>query len=539
MTGRDDGFELQGSGAQLLEDEDPRWIGPIPLMGRLGSGGMGRVYLGVHEGQYAAVKQVLPSFACDKNFLRRFGHELDNLARLPAQATAPLLDSDRTARPPWLATAYIPGLTLREAVELHGYPLPADALWLLLREAAAGLAAVHALDMVHRDLKPSNVMLTLDGLTLIDFGVARAADQSQLTRTGMAVGTPAYMSPEQAAGVQRLTGAVDVFALGSVVAYAACGRPPFGDDSGHGVLYRIVHDEPDLDPLRELDPELAEVIATCMDKDPERRLTAAALLQRAEEHGPSVSPLWPPAITERLAERDAFAARVPDPDTLKQVASQETEEPEERQLAGTRKEPVRRRSRVLLAVVPVVIVIGTILGFQLMPYTSSPQDGARATPSTSISPSLTPLPSPSDTGARSSSPPPTDRTTEPKTRASAHSKESVPSSSTSKRSVPPPPVSKNPGPLPSSESPTSKTIIIDRGHGNEMNINMAGFGPGKDVTIYAYTDTDATNGSYDQKIMTIDADGKREFGAFPMDAYGQYWVVAEGVESNRYDWAGR
>src|SRR5262245_52718164 len=106
MTGRDDGTELRGSGAEVLEDEDPRWIGPIPLMGKLGSGGMGRVYLGVHEGQYVAVKQVLPSVAGeDKSFLRRFGHELDNLARLPAQASAPLRSSDRTASPPWLATA--------------------------------------------------------------------------------------------------------------------------------------------------------------------------------------------------------------------------------------------------------------------------------------------------------------------------------------------------------------------------------------------------------------------------------------------------
>ncbi|MFC8859115.1 serine/threonine-protein kinase, partial [Streptomyces sp. NPDC057144] len=243
------GSGLTGSGAEPLEDDDPRRIGPIPLLGRLGAGGMGRVYLGVHEGRYAAVKQVLPSVAGeDKEFLRRFGHELDNLARLPDEATAPLLAGDRDARPPWFATAYVPGITLREAVDLHG-PLPAEALWLMLREAATGLAAVHALDMVHRDLKPSNVMLTPDGLTLIDFGVARAADQSQLTRTGMVVGTPAYMSPEQASGKRASSGVVDVFALGSVIAYAASGRPPFGDESGHAVLYRIVHEEPDLGPL--------------------------------------------------------------------------------------------------------------------------------------------------------------------------------------------------------------------------------------------------------------------------------------------------
>ncbi|KOX29539.1 serine/threonine protein kinase, partial [Streptomyces sp. NRRL F-4707] len=153
-------LKLEGSGAEPLEDGDPRWIGPVPLIGRLGSGGMGRVYLGVHEGRYAAVKQLLPSVVAeDEDFLRRFGHELDNLARLPAEATAPLLVGDREARPPWFATAYVPGITLTEALEAHGGPLPARALWLVLREAARGLAAVHALDMVHRDLKPSNVML--------------------------------------------------------------------------------------------------------------------------------------------------------------------------------------------------------------------------------------------------------------------------------------------------------------------------------------------------------------------------------------------
>ncbi|MFG2982220.1 protein kinase [Streptomyces sp. NPDC048258] len=399
-------LELRGSGAEPLEAGDPRRIGSIPLAGRLGAGGMGRVYLGVQEGRYVAVKQLLASVVGeDEDFLRRFGHELDNLARLPAEATAPLLASDRTARPPWFATAYIPGLTLREAVGLHGGPLPAHALWLLLREAAAGLASVHALDMVHRDLKPSNVMLTLDGLTLIDFGVARAAEQSQLTRTGMVVGTPAYMAPEQASGTRRLSGATDVFALGSVLAYAACGQPPFGDESGHGVLYRIVHEEPDLEPLRELEPDLAELVAACLDKDPEGRPTAAELLERASRHGPVTTPLWPEAITERLAERAAFAANVQEADvpTLPLTGGNPEPEPEKEPEKGSGPEPTpaveslperpgrperperRRRTRVFLAVVPVVVVAGgTTLAIQHLPYTSSPQAGPRTTPSTQV-----------------------------------------------------------------------------------------------------------------------------------------------------------
>ncbi|MEW2588297.1 protein kinase domain-containing protein [Streptomyces virginiae] len=395
-------LNLTGSGAEPLEAEDPLRIGPIPLAGRLGSGGMGRVYLGVQDGRYVAVKQLLASVVGeDADFLRRFGHELDNLARLPAGATAPLLASDRGAKPPWFATAYLPGLTLREAVALHGGPLPGDALWLLLREAAASLAAVHALDMVHRDLKPSNVMLTLDGLTLIDFGVARAAEQSRLTRTGMVVGTPAYMAPEQASGKRRLSGATDVFALGSVLAYAACGRPPFGDESGHGVLYRIVHEEPDLEPLRELEPELAELVGACLAKDPDDRPTAPELLERASRHGPFTQPLWPAAIDERLTERAAFAADVQDIDvpTLplagdrpgpgeagKEEAAARGPAPAVGSLpGGPERRERRRRTRVLLAVIPVVVVSGgTTLAIQYLPHTASPRAEAQRTPTAPV-----------------------------------------------------------------------------------------------------------------------------------------------------------
>ncbi|MFB7171514.1 protein kinase [Streptomyces sp. NPDC056254] len=403
-------LELTGSGAEPLEAEDPLRIGPIPLAGRLGAGGMGRVYLGVHERRYVAVKQLLPSVVGeDVGFLRRFGHELDNLARLPAGATAPLLAGDREARPPWFATAYVPGLTLSEALKLHGGPLPEDALWLLLREAAASLAPVHALDMVHRDLKPSNVMLTLDGLTLIDFGVARAAEQSRLTVTGMVVGTPAYMAPEQASGKRALSGATDVFALGSVLAYAACGRPPFGDESGHGVLYRIVHEQPDLEPLRERAPELAEIVEACLAKDPDSRPTAPELLDRASRKGPFTQPLWPAAVDERLAERAAFADNVQEIDVPTLPLSGGRPEAEaEAEAAGKEKEKApgpdpapapgsppdgperdgrreRRRTRVLLAVLPVVVLSGgTTLAIQYLPHTSSPRAEAQNTPPASV-----------------------------------------------------------------------------------------------------------------------------------------------------------
>ncbi|MET8670941.1 serine/threonine-protein kinase [Streptomyces albidoflavus] len=395
-------FDLTGSGAEPLRPDDPAHIGGIRLAGRLGTGGMGRVFLGVHEGRYVAVKQVLPSVAGeDQDFVRRFGHELDNLSRLPQEATAPLLASDRDARPPWLATAYVPGLTLSDAVRLHQGPLPAEAVWLLLREAAAGLVPVHGLGMVHRDLKPSNVMLTVEGATVIDFGVARATEQSQLTRSGVVVGTPAYMAPEQAVTRRDLTGAVDVFALGSVIAYAAGGNPPFGEESGPAVLYRIVHEEPDLEAVRELDPALADLVTACLAKAPEARPTAAELLRRATEHGPSTAPLWPDSFSADLAAKAAFAAHVQEVDppppvsveTLNLGRKSGPKPPAER----------RRRTRVLLAVVPVVIAGGATLAVQLLPHISDADDPTGAAPSLSASAPTTPGTGPSGSASPATS----------------------------------------------------------------------------------------------------------------------------------------
>ncbi|MEQ4193163.1 serine/threonine-protein kinase [Streptomyces sp. YIM 103828] len=395
-------FDLTGSGAEPLRPDDPAHIGGIRLAGRLGTGGMGRVFLGVHEGRYVAVKQVLPSVAGeDQDFVRRFGHELDNLSRLPPEATAPLLASDRDARPPWLATAYVPGLTLSDAVRLHQGPLPAEAVWLLLREAAAGLVPVHGLGMVHRDLKPSNVMLTVEGATVIDFGVARATEQSQLTRSGVVVGTPAYMAPEQAVTRRDLTGAVDVFALGSVIAYAAGGNPPFGEESGPAVLYRIVHEEPDLEAVRELDPALADLVTACLAKAPEARPTAAELLRRATEHGPSTAPLWPDSFSADLAAKAAFAAHVQEVDppppvsveTLNLGRKSGPKPPAER----------RRRTRVLLAVVPVVIAGGATLAVQLLPHVSDADDPTGAAPSLSASAPTTPGTGPSGSASPATS----------------------------------------------------------------------------------------------------------------------------------------
>ncbi|MBP2583969.1 serine/threonine protein kinase [Streptomyces sp. PvR006] len=395
---------LDGSGAMPLEPGDPRQIGAFRLLGVLGSGGMGRVYLGAVPGKFAAVKRVLPVLAEDADFLSHFGHELDNLARLPAGANTKLLASDRTAKPPWFATEYIPGITLNEAIRLHRGPLPGPALWRLLHHAAAGLGVVHGADMVHRDLKPSNVMLTSSGLSLIDFGVARAADQSRLTKTGMVIGTPAYMAPEQAVADRRLTGAADVFALGSLLLYAANGRPPFGDGSGPDLLYRVVHAEPEFGPLAETEPELAGLLRTCLAKNPADRPTAAELVERSAER--AAGSLWPSAVGERIAERAAFAAEPPTAGHLAELARAEpaedvatvplTPQAGSKEPATASPDPLaatgsaargpreQRRNRFFMFAVPVVVATGTTLTVALGPYQIG-QLGAGPGPSSSPS----------------------------------------------------------------------------------------------------------------------------------------------------------
>ncbi|MFG2642608.1 protein kinase [Streptomyces sp. NPDC048370] len=394
---------LNGSGAIPLEPGDPRQIGAFKLLGVLGSGGMGRVYLGAVPGKFAAVKRVLPVLAEDADFLNHFGHELDNLARLPGGASVRLLASDRTSKPPWFATEYIPGITLNEALRLHRGPLPTEALWRLLREAAVGLRAVHAADMVHRDLKPSNVMLTSDGLSLIDFGVARAADQSRLTRTGMVIGTPAYMAPEQAVADPQLTGQADVFALGSLLLYAATGRPPFGDGSGPGLLYRVVHGEPDFGQLTETAPALAHLVRSCLAKDPEARPTAAEVVELADDYADDTP--WPAAVMARVEERAAFAATAPTAEELAELADptageeaggadsvqdigtvalvqRDSKEPSTAgadaaavtgpSAAGRRPE---RRNRFVMLAVPVFVATSTTLVVALGPYQIGRQGG--------------------------------------------------------------------------------------------------------------------------------------------------------------------
>ncbi|MGW2124452.1 bifunctional serine/threonine-protein kinase/ABC transporter substrate-binding protein [Streptomyces sp. SM1] len=252
---------------ERLRPFDPSETGGHRLVGRLGSGGMGVVYLARSpHGTWCALKVIRAEHAGDAGFRARFRREAELAARLGGRWTVPVLAADADAASPWLATAYVPGPSLAEAVARHGTwgEKQLRALGAALAEA---LDDVHAAGLVHRDVKPANVLLTADGPRLIDFGIARAVGSTALTADGSVVGSPGYLSPEQARG--RTVGpASDVFSLGCVLAHAGTGRAVFGGGGAAGVLYRTVHGEPDMDGVPS---GLEQVVRRCLAKDPERR----------------------------------------------------------------------------------------------------------------------------------------------------------------------------------------------------------------------------------------------------------------------------
>ncbi|MET8024715.1 protein kinase domain-containing protein [Streptomyces avermitilis] len=289
---------------QPLEVGEPTVVGPYRLLGRLGSGGMGRVYLGRSTGgRTVAVKIVHPHFALDEEFRARFRREVEAARRVGGAWTAPVLDADPEASVPWVVTGYAAGPSLAAAVT-DGGPLPAPSVRALGAGLAEALSAVHGLGLVHRDVKPSNVLLTLDGPLLIDFGIARATDgTASLTSTGVSVGSPGYTSPEQILG-KVVAGAADVFSLGAVLAYAATGEPPFPGDSSASLLYKVVHEEPELGSL---DGELRELVAHCLTKDPGGRPGPAEVAERLAPQGAArlVTGGWLPGPLVEQVSRSA------------------------------------------------------------------------------------------------------------------------------------------------------------------------------------------------------------------------------------------
>lgn len=292
---------------QELQGGDPRRIGPYRLVGRLGAGGMGMVFAARSAGGRAvAVKVIRGELTGDPEFRMRFSREVAAARSVSGVFTAPVIDADVDGPVPWLATAYVPGPSLSDAVREHG-PLPAASVLALAAGLAEGLHAIHAAGLIHRDLKPSNVLLAEDGPRVIDFGISRAAEATALTHADLVIGSPGFMSPEQAEG--RETGPPsDVFSFGAVLAFAAAGRGPFGAGSTAALVYRVVHGPPD---LSEVPPEVRPLAGRCLAKDPSQRPTTARLL--AELDGADLAAGWlPMPVINELSRR----AEVPDPDDL-------------------------------------------------------------------------------------------------------------------------------------------------------------------------------------------------------------------------------
>ncbi|MGW0803310.1 protein kinase domain-containing protein [Nonomuraea sp. NPDC002799] len=287
-----------------LRENDPRTAGGYRLRARVGAGGMGQVFLSFSPGgRPVAVKMLWPQFAEDPAFRARFAQEVRAAQQVNGIYIAQLLDADPAATPPWLASAYIPGPSLAEAVRLAG-PLPVPVVANLAGAVAKALQAVHAARIIHRDLKPNNVILGTDGPRVIDFGVARATDGTHLTLSGSSVGSPQYMSPEQVRG-RPTTPATDVFALGAVMYHVATGRQPFGEGPDFDIVLRIHSGVP---PLTGCPPELRGIISACMASEPMDRPTLEEVIAACAMPGLPLPPALAQAIQTRQAAVSASAA---------------------------------------------------------------------------------------------------------------------------------------------------------------------------------------------------------------------------------------
>jgi eukaryotic-like serine/threonine-protein kinase len=256
----------------LQPPKDPHLIGPYRLLRSLGSGGVGRIYLGQSPGgRLVAVKVFDVDLAADPHFRARFRRELDEVRKVHSPHTVPVVDADMDGSLAWLATDYVAGPSLGDAVNRHG-PLPPASVLALAAGVAKGLSAIHAAGVVHRDLKPSNVLLTDHGPRVVDIAIAQLTAS---VRTGLVVGSPEFMSPELVEGLESGF-ASDLFSLGAVLAFASTGRSPFRGDSTIAQVYNLVaHVLPDLDGVP---AEVMELVRRCLAKDPDERPTAADLV---------------------------------------------------------------------------------------------------------------------------------------------------------------------------------------------------------------------------------------------------------------------
>ena len=388
-----------GVAVDRLEPGDPTQIGRFRVLGRLGEGGMGRVFLGESRGgRKVAIKVVHPRHANDPSFRRRFAHEVASARQVGGFHAALVVDADPDADPPWMATAFIPGPSLADAIDQQG-PLDETGVRELGAALAEGLEAIHACGIIHRDLKPSNVIMGYDGPRIIDFGIAKSADASSLTASNAVLGTLRYMSPEQLNG-QILTDKSDIFALGAILTYAATGHNPFDGVTLPAIITQILNNPPNLDPLT---GDLRDIISACLARGPGERPSAADLLARFNvlrvASQPAVSQ---PVVSQPVASQPAVSGRaepvptmllpaeashahmsgaqggtVRETSTVSTIgvglaappaASASSSPPAPPQAAPPAREPRRRRRRpaVILAAAGAVVVIGLAVGLDLL-----------------------------------------------------------------------------------------------------------------------------------------------------------------------------
>jgi hypothetical protein len=297
---------LEGVAVKPLGASDPTAIGRYRILAELGRGGMGRVLLGSGpDGRLVAVKLIHVSLVGDEGFRGRFSREVEASRKVSGAYTAAVVEADAGAEVPWLASVFVPGPSLHEAVAAAG-PLPEESALRLAAGLATALQEIHRVGLVHRDLKPSNVLLTDDGLRVIDFGIAKAVDDpgNNLTRTGSMVGSPGFMSPEQVED-GTIGPASDVFSLGAVLAAACTGRSPFTGASTLQTLNNVVSVRPD---LAKLPPRVRLIVERCLRKDPSKRPSPGQVLDLAHPVPPSVQP-WLPAVHRMIDDHRAAVAR--------------------------------------------------------------------------------------------------------------------------------------------------------------------------------------------------------------------------------------
>ncbi|MEV0405374.1 protein kinase [Actinoallomurus sp. NPDC050550] len=344
-----------------LQQGDPASVGPYQLIARLGEGGMGTVFLARSPGaRLTALKLIKREYAADPEFRARFRREITAASRVSGLYTAPIQAADADALQPWFTAAYIPAPTLDEAVTAIG-PLPEPAVRALGAGLAEALQAIHAAGLVHRDLKPGNILLAEDGPKIIDFGVAKAGDATQLTGTGGMLGTLAYMAPEQIAGSKDVGPAADVFSLGGVLVHAATGRKPFGERDEAALLYELMYGEPE---LHGVPGSLHALLAACLAKEPARRPRLEDVLAKLAPADPQA--LLSPALREAVTAKETEAH---------QVASGPIAVPPPLPQVG-----VPRRRVLGLTAIGAVAVAGVGGGTAAWALTRTPEKSARPAP---------------------------------------------------------------------------------------------------------------------------------------------------------------